>query len=323
MARKKIRAASHIMESDSFKLVESLLPDDWLLRPFNNPDYGVDFVIELFEKRPEGYSEVLGEYLYVQLKSVEKVESKIEKVYPVGNVAKAKWSEDKSSFTEIEVVKFVIDTNSIFTIQQSGAGISVLLFLADLEARDVYFICVNDYIDKIILPKNPTYVSNENITLTIPKQNCLSNATVSLTALNFYGKRAKLLAAFSKIHFQKNEISYLFGFKDYPVMTYRDELEKNIARDELEVRNTLLYFIEQLEHLDFWEYRAISVIGEAKRKLDQLKIDLQNSSIRLTDLQGTVVITWHQLGNIGTMYEDIYREWFLPKHISRMLSYPE
>src|SRR5690606_22596816 len=113
---------------------------------------------------------------------------------------------------------------SIFTIQSLGGSVPVLLFVVDIETKEVYFVCLNDYIDKIILRKVPNYAEQESLTITIPILNKLSNQDISNNALKFYGKRAKLLAAFSKFSFQKNEIKHIFGYKDYPIWTYRDDI---------------------------------------------------------------------------------------------------
>jgi hypothetical protein len=226
-ARKKRRMPVHIMESESYKIVEPFIPKEWVVRPFNNPDYGIDLVIELFDPAEE-YAEVLGEYLYVQVKSEETIEVKKERIYSVSNVAKGEWKEDKKSYVEIDVIKYVLDTNTIYTVQQSGAGVSVILLVVDIQARKVYFICLNDYIDKIILPCDPDYVTQVDYTITIPASNVLSKDPKSIDALKIYGKRAKMLAAFAKFHYQKSELSYAFKIKSYPVITRRDELEKDV-----------------------------------------------------------------------------------------------
>jgi hypothetical protein len=41
------------------------------------------------------------------------------------------------------------------------------------------------------------------------------------------------------------------------------------------------------------------------------------------DCQTKIIICWHRLTNLASMYEEICREWFLPKMISLLTSYPE
>lgn len=322
MARKKQRVIQHIMEDESYQIIKKFIPKEWVIREFNRPDYGIDLVIELFDKIDDQISETLGEFIYVQVKSVKKLEIKSEKIFPVGNVAKGKWKEDKSEYTQIDVVKYVFDTNSIFTIQTLGGSVSVLLFLVDLDTENVYFICINDYIDKIILPKNPKYGEQESYTITIPTLNSLRNKEISNNALKFYGKRAKLLSAFSKFSYQKNELSYLLGIKDFPILTYREELEKNKVVSQNEVLEQVLFFIEQIEELDIWEHKEWQVLPLAKAEINELKKYLQGENVVWEEVREKLIICWHRLTNLGTMYEDLCREWFLPKMISLFTSYP-
>lgn len=297
-----------------------MLPKEWVIREFNRPDYGIYLLIELFDKIDDQYSETLGEFIYVQVKSVKSIEITKEKIFNVGNVAKGAWSEDKSEYAEIDVVKYVFDTNSLYTIQPLGASVSVLLFVADLNSESVYFICLNDYIDKILLPKNPNYTNQESITLTIYVLNNLQNEPISNTALKFYGKRAKLLSAFSKFAYPKNEIAYVFGYKLYPIWTYRDEIEKGTSYENKAITTMLLYFISQIEDLDIWEHTEWAVLPKARSDLLKIKT-LLNDSHDFKEIRDKVIVLWHQLTNLGTMYEDLCREWFLPKMISLLTSY--
>lgn len=323
MARKKQRVFQHIMEDRSYEIIRKQIPQEWVIREFNRPDYGIDLVIELFEPINDEVAETLGEFIYVQVKAVKELEIKQDKIYAVGNVAKGVWKEDKNDSAILDVVKYSFDTNSLLTIQSLGGGVSVLLFLVDLNSDNVYFICLNDYIDKIILPQNPQYTKQETVTVKIPVLNILSNNDISNTALKFYGKRSKLLAAFSKFAYQKNEIGYLFKYKDFPIITYRDKIEKNIKVEHDDAKKQLLYFISQIEDLDIWKYVEWMPLTEAKTQLLLMKALLQNPDNDLGQSISSILILWHQLTNLGTMYEDICREWFLPKMISLLTSYPD
>jgi len=322
MRSKKKRVLQHIMEDESYKIIKKYIPKEWVVRDFNRPDYGIDLVIELFNKIDEEYAETLGEFIYVQVKSAKQLEIKNEKIYSVGNVAKGIWNEDNSTYTQIEVVKYVFDINSIYSIQSLGGSVAVLLFLVDINAESVYFICLNDYIDKIILPKQPNYTEQESITITIPTYNNLANIDIANNALKFYGKRAKLLAAFSKFAYQKNEIAYIIGYKLFPIWTYRNTIERDIVYGIPEIKTQILYFITQIEDLDIWEHNEWDVLPQAKADLQEIKTMLQSSENNWDETKKKVIVLWHQLTNIGTMYEDLCREWFLPKMISLMTSYP-
>jgi len=321
MAQKKQRVFQHIMEDDSYQIVKENLPREWVIRDFNRPDYGIDLVIELFEKINNQSSETLGEFLYVQVKSVKELKIKKEKVFPVGNVSKGFWREDQSEYMEIDVVKFILDTNSIFSVQSLGASISFILFVVDINTRNVYFICLNDYIDKILLPKNPNYLNQNAVTITIPVQNNLRDTIISRSALEFYGKRSKLLSAFSQFTYQKNELSYLTDYQKLQKYKGRDEISKEHLNMERNIIKQVSYFIVQIEHLEIWNYNSWEVLHSAKMDILSVKENL----IEYEDFNFTIQkinSTWTKLANINNMYEELTREWFLPKFLSIMTSYP-
>jgi hypothetical protein len=47
------------MEDESYQLIKKHIPKEWVIREFNRPDYGIDIVIELFNKIDEQLSEHL------------------------------------------------------------------------------------------------------------------------------------------------------------------------------------------------------------------------------------------------------------------------
>lgn len=56
------RPYQHIIETTSRKAFENLLPDEWVVRPLN-PDYGIDYIIEIFKD-----NKFTGKFFYVQVK---------------------------------------------------------------------------------------------------------------------------------------------------------------------------------------------------------------------------------------------------------------
>ncbi|MBE7691300.1 DUF4365 domain-containing protein [Tenacibaculum piscium] len=322
MANKKQRNRPHIMEDESFQIIRNILPKEWVIREFNRPDYGIDLVIELFENTNEDTFETLGEYIYIQVKSKELLKISSEKVFPVENVAKGNWKENKSESLNIDLVKFVMDTNSIFTIQSISSSIPVLLFLVDLKSENVYFLCLNDYIDKLLLPKNPNYGIQKSVTLKIPALNILNDQKLSISALKYYGKRTKLLSAFSKFSYQKNELSFLLNYKSSAITTYRDKTDDKTDKSIHNLKRQVLFFIKQIEYLDIWKYSEWSILGEMKKQICDLKDKIEKDELKDEELIEYVLMNWDQLTNLNNMYEELTREWFLPKYLSLLMSYP-
>jgi len=323
--RRKIRAEQHIMEAKSYHIIESLLPEHWVVREFNHPDYGIDLVIEIFEAspdKPKSY-EALGEFLYVQVKSVRNVEVTKERLYPVNNVAKVNWEESQDSYIEADLIKYQLDTVSLFTVQQLGSSISFLLFLVDVTAGAGYFICLNDFIDKILRPKGVDFSKQQKVTIAIPAKNDLGDTRVSIQALRTYGKRAKLLAAFSKFFYQRNEIMNYFKIKEQPVMTYRDELEKDRVPEFGKYVAMLQIFISQIDSLDIWQIQGWEAINMTREGLDKLIHLLNAKAPNKRAVLDQSMVTWHSMCNLANIYEELVREWFLPKNLSFFLSYPD
>jgi hypothetical protein len=198
-ARRKRRPSQHVMEEQSRQIVRAVLPSHWVIHDFDKPDYGIDLVIEVFEQVGKTF-ETLGEFLYVQAKSVTSAKIEKVKVYPVANVARQPWMEDKSRWIDCDVVKFPLETDLLYTVQTMGTSVSVLLFVVDLATHNTYFLCLNDYIDKYLMPSNPGFWDQETVTLYIPAVNILGCAEGE-TALAFYGKRGKFLSSFSKFQY--------------------------------------------------------------------------------------------------------------------------
>lgn len=324
MEKKKRRSFQQIIEEDSFGIVKSKLPKEWVLHDYR-PDYGIDMVIELFEfiDSEKKIAETLGEHIYLQIKSVNDiVEGKI-KAYPRQNVEKSPLSYDKSEYVEIDIIKFVIETSELLTVQSMGSAIPVLLLLADLKHSELYYVCLNDYIDKIILPVDPGFGTKKTKTLLIPKKNIIDcNHKETLIPIKFYAKRMKLFSAFAKFYYQRNELRY------------------NSSRD------LILHFINIIKKYDFWTKTAMwSPILEMYNELKSIENyfislnETNNKSVFETDLENEksdlfnlpekeflqmkVFPEWDRLCNLSNMFEELCREWFLPTFLSQHLSYED
>ena len=75
--------------------------------------------------------------------------------------------------------------------------------------------------------------------------------------------------------------------------------------------------------MPFYFYRKTVILPYSKEQIVNLKNYLQSDRCDLNIAKEKIIINWHQLSNLGSMYEDLCREWFLPKTISLATSYPE
>jgi hypothetical protein len=319
-ARKKRRSTQQIMEEKSVQIMRNNLPDEWVIHDYI-PDYGIDKIVEIFEYNDNGNTaDTLGELFFVQLKSIQK--SKIEKitVFPILNIEKFHSGNNHFKDSEpidIEVIKFKIETNVLLTIQSMGSGIPVLLFLVALDLEQVFFVCLNDLIDKVISPKDPSWKTKNSKTISIPIKNEVINESQKLIPLFYYAKRVKIYSAFVKFNYQESEVKY-----------YLSNLISNYEYDEaesLEVNTymikpyaqALLYFIERLKSLDIWEstvrWPALDLCYKDLVDLENL---LSKPTVNIHKLYWLAIRTWSQLRGLTNLYEEHCKEWYLPTHYS-------
>lgn len=138
MTNRKIRAFQHIMESESFDIIKEILPKEWLIREYR-PDYGIDLSIEIFkyidaEKRK---AETLGEHLFIQVKSVEKLKVQKIKVKSRDNVAKYKLKE-KEEFIEIDVIKHQLETSELMQLKKYIYSNNIDIYKLKLSIEEMW-----------------------------------------------------------------------------------------------------------------------------------------------------------------------------------------
>jgi hypothetical protein len=306
MARPKRRVAQHVMEDESENMLRNLLPKEWVTRRYR-PDYGIDFAVEVFEYTDEQrtIAETLGETFFIQLKSAAKTTINTVRVHSRGNVAKGPPVADKTKFLDIEVIKCQIDTPELFTVETMGNAVPVVLILATLDSNRLFFVCLNDLIDKVIVPNDPDYGKNADKTIYIPVRNEITSHPASLTALRFYAKRAKFYSCFVLFEYQRNELSYA-----------RDG-------DKTKTSELILHFIRILDRLDIWDRSDIwRIVGDYREQLDRWLTKYAERGLT-PDLLDDALRLWTGLVSLAHNYEELCREWFLPTHFAQFLSYPD
>lgn len=209
---RKQRSLNQIKEDISIRLLREKLPQEWVIHSYGS-DYGIDCVVELFDFIDEKKKivETLGENFFVQLKASDCINYTKRRAYSRGNVAKGGLTQKKEEYIDIPVANFTLDMSDIETIQSIGTAIPILLILVDTKSEKIYFICLNDYIDKIIIPEDSKYIHKNTKTIYIPLQNEIKNIENSLVPLRAYGKRSKMYGAFNLFNYQLKEIHRLQG----------------------------------------------------------------------------------------------------------------
>lgn len=292
------------MEDGSDAVLRSLLPPEWVLRPYK-PDYGLDYALELFDyvNGEQKMAETLGEHVFIQLKSVLRTEVEAVKVYGRGNVAKGELNEQKDDFLTIEVLKFQIDTDELLTVETMGPNVPVLLVLVTMDEKRAFCVCLNDLIDKVLIPEDPNYTDKGSKVIYVPVKNEIKNDPISLAGIRFYAKRAKAYAAFALFEYQRNELEYVY-----------DSPEQFLPM--------LRHFIRLLERLDIWSATMMELFGEYWKQVESLValLDQEGASPRVI---GETARIWTGMVVMSHTFEECWREWFLPTYLAQLLSYPE
>ena len=222
MTNSKKKTNSHIIENESISIIKDKLPHYWTIRDYK-PDYGLDLIVEVFDKIDDKNETIiyqtLGEHFYIQVKGASGVVVKKTKIFKDKNVEKFKINpQDRELHKEIDVIKFQIETSELYTIERMSGSVPVFLFLVDVLDKNIYYICLNDYIDKVILPKNPNYTNKRSSVIYIPFDNIINNEGIQRLLL--YSKRPKLYSFFIKAQYQANELEYISDehlIKFYPL----------------------------------------------------------------------------------------------------------
>lgn len=326
----KKRTISHLIDHEGITILRNLLPKEWVHREYK-PDYGIDFDVEVFDYIEDDNLVSLGEHFFVQLKSSSKVKVTKIKVFPRVNVEKQPLTIDKSKTRTMEVMSVQLDSSDFSLAQSMGPSVPTLLFLCDIEAESIYYVCLNDYVDKLLLPEGADFTRQSNYTVYVPLFNQVSNSEEFLIPLRFYARRAKLYAAFNKFRYQRNELSYLLPHLE---TTSIDQVRSS---DEF---ITILHFASIARSYDFWEdtwaWPALSITYQYLRNLinnlerfrdgellediyseqvKKLPTDLPHQSSASFLLMSDIQNTWDKLANLGNMFEEICREWYLPTYL--------
>jgi len=320
----KKQSEQHITDALGEQLLRARLPPQWVLRPYR-PDYGLDFTLETFAAAKDPSAKVptyetLGEHLFIQLKSAKTIDSSPLQLFQRRNVEKERETLDKNELAGVlQTIRYQIDTSELATVERMGVGVPVLLVVANLASSQCHFVCLSDYIDKILIPRYDAYSDGASRTIHVPIANEVSDQSVGLPGLRWYAKRPKLCGAFHRFVFQHAELEYAWETKDFLPM----------AR----------YFASKIVSYDFWDdtemWVPIKKCGDAVRRF-HLTGDPKLSMSWASKAEGDATSggedalqthlwqvreLWRRLSVLPRNYEDINREWFLPTALGYYASY--
>lgn len=313
--RRKRRSANQVREGISAQVLREKIPEAWVVHSYGE-DYGIDCVVELFDYLDDqkNMAETLGENIFFQLKGSGSIEYGIRRAYRRGNVAKGPLNEDKTKFDDIPVAKFQLEVPELLTVQAMGVAVPVLLVLVDTNTRKAYFVCLNDYIEKVLIPEDPEFHKKENKTIHIPLANEITKQEDNLVPLRAYGKRSKMYGAFGTFHYQHQEIQRSRSLALISELNFQDRVLAMIKT-----------FTAASLRLDIWSgHEFWAPMGWSKKELDDIQKNVE-AGIRAEELKAFLeycdIHVWKRLTNLSSMYEELVREWFMPTSLALLTSY--
>ena len=129
------RPETHVTEAESWRLLQSTAPKEWIVREVTERDYGIDAYIELASK--DGH--ITGQLMSVQLKGVKGLGWKDSK-----GIRSARSPQIKTTTANYWLL----------------LPVPVFLFVADLEKGDVYYALCRRTAKSTIRQSRPTGENN-------------------------------------------------------------------------------------------------------------------------------------------------------------------
>jgi hypothetical protein len=109
------RPETHVIETETWRLLQSLAPKEWIVREVSERDYGIDAYIELVSKQ----GHITGDLISIQLKGVKRID----------------WKGADGDRTARSPQIKTPTANYWLRIP-----VPVFLFVADLSAQDIYYV---------------------------------------------------------------------------------------------------------------------------------------------------------------------------------------
>lgn len=321
---RKRRASNQIQGDLGESIVGAKFPPQWVVRKVT-PDFGMDLLVEVFDEAVDGLeAETRGEHFYVQVKSVRGAKLTRKRVWHRGNVAKSGTEVRSDDSVEIEVLGCPLDTSELLTVEAMGSSVPVLLALVDIDSAQVWYVCLNDYLTKVLVPQKPNYADQDQITVHVPCWNVLDWTDDTFTYIWQLARRGKLYSAFNLLSYQHIEMNRAAAQGALTVDTVG-----GVALVTPGLLKLAKVFAESNLRLDVWEAAAQgywapltgmaeeleSLVEEIPKFLDWQPLDAVEQF--LTRLE----VTFFRGVNLGRMYEEVVREWRLPTALATLLDY--
>lgn len=313
----KKRTESHIIGEAGVNILKQHLPAEWVVREYH-PDYGIDLAVELFTSGEKCVTK--GAHLFIQVKASYEFERYIKSIPNRSSVEiPPRPVEDKKY--KMEVIRYKLDTDFLSTVERMGSGVPVLLCLVEIKTKAVFFICLSDYIEKILVNEKD-YTLQKTKTVNIPTENTIIESNLDI--LEWYAKRPRFYALFNKIQYQNSELEYV---SQYDISKYIDHFIRIIRRFDVWEEPLFIPCMKQIDlEINYYLEHGITQQEDSRIKDMQERgedVDAEiweagycdcNKEVSFREAQRVQGLhrLWNELSEIGYFFEDTYKEAFLP-----------
>jgi Domain of unknown function (DUF4365) len=229
------RNKQHVIDEEGSILLRNILPSNWILRNVLK-DYGVDFELEIVDNEI-----VSGNRILIQLKSTERISIK--------TVQYSNSIENETHEFSADYIPFSISTKELK--YATNCGIPIILFLADIVNKKVYWLPLREEVICNINNRSPKWRNQKTTTVRIPTWNNLNNENKNnFPGLRWYALEPSRHNAFTILHYYYHEFQYSGGLSGYSIGDgWIDYGEKQELIDSLILAKEFLSEIVQLDVL--------------------------------------------------------------------------
>jgi hypothetical protein len=190
------RPRSHVIEDEAAKLLHTMLPAEWIIRR-TTKDYGIDYEVEIAEDNI-----VTGDRLWLQLKGCEKAKRAERLVLNEGG-----------ALPQYRFPHIVYDADTALLKYALKCDFPLLLALADLSEKEIYWLPLRDEIEVNLDASRPDWRKQERARVKIDPENRLSQeAERNFYGLKWYARQPARLRAAARLHLYHHEMSYECSF---------------------------------------------------------------------------------------------------------------
>lgn len=222
------RPEAHIIDDEARRLRDRLMPAaEWIVRPLPE-DYGVDFESEIADQHVPS-----GNRIWVQLKGVRSMlkQRELSEPHPfwpgrplpqryVSYPAPVSTPSKRERTGKPKLLPYAL-----------RCGFPLLLFVADLQAEDIFWLPLRDEIEINLDRRTPAWRDQRRATVRIPVENSLRrDAQQDWRGLRHYALEPARQAAFAVMHTIHHQLRYEAQFHPFQ---YVFSGQENVNRPDL------------------------------------------------------------------------------------------